>query len=203
MTTLYNLYKKASLQLKAYIFMRQLIAGFDRLYPYLQDKGILIDVGCGYGVVSNLISLRRRNLEIYGIDIDKKRILEAQKTVGNRKNIQFQVADLRNITSLPEADVIIFFDVFHHIPKQHHESLLKIALSSLKKGGTILVKDINTFPRWKYWINYIHDTLLNGGSLHFRSRQDWQSMITKYAKITYSETYGFLYPHMLFVITKT
>src|SRR3989344_1175386 len=132
MTTLYNLYKKGPLQLKAYIFMRQLIAGFDRLYHYLPDKGTLIDVGCGYGVVSNLISLRRPNLEIYGIDIDKKRILEAQKTIDSRKNIQFQVADLRNVNTLPPANGFIFFDVFHHIPKQHHENLLKIAISSLK-----------------------------------------------------------------------
>ena len=72
--TLYKYYYPTSLSLKIYIFLRLLVANFNVLISYLPDSGKVLDLGCGFGLLSNLIAEKKKQMLVYGVDIDVKRI---------------------------------------------------------------------------------------------------------------------------------
>jgi 2-polyprenyl-3-methyl-5-hydroxy-6-metoxy-1,4-benzoquinol methylase len=154
-------------------------------------KGTTLCLGCGYGVLETLLALSNPQLFITASDLDEKRIAMAKKAVHDVPNINFQVLDVTKIVPSGNYDVIIFADLLHHLGKGEQEKLLDILLAMLKRGGTLIMKDVDTTPRWKYWWNYLHDSLMAGQPLNYKS-SDYYSQyfrdkknnvkMTKYAR---------------------
>ncbi len=174
-----------------------MIAQFQYVLSNVPQKGTILDVGCGYGVLSNLISISYPNVHVIGIDTDANRIAVAQSTIGSRKNIQFKLADASTLDAYGTVDAVIFFDVLHHIPCNLQQNSINKALSSLKPNGTIIIKEINTYPKWQYLVNLFHDKALNGGPLCYRSNDEWKKLLQKENIMCQTMEYGLIYPHVL------
>jgi len=140
---------------------------FEKLTKNL--KGETLCLGCGYGVLETLLALDNSQLSITASDLDEKRIVIAEKAVHDVPNIKFKVLDVTKIVPSGNYDVIIFADLLHHLGKGEQEKLLDILLAMLKNSGTLIMKDVDTTPRWKYWWNYLHDSLMAGQPLNYKS----------------------------------
>lgn len=161
-----------SLGVRLYTILRLSIfpmSWFEELAKNL--KGETLCLGCGYGVLETLLALSNPQLSITASDLDEKRIVIAKKAVRNVSNINFQVLDVTKIVPIGNYDVIIFADLLHHLGKGEQEKLLDILLAMLKNGGTLIMKDVDTTPRWKYWWNYLHDSLMAGQPLNYKSAE--------------------------------
>lgn len=132
---------------------------FAEIVPSLPKQGRLVDIGCGYGLVANLVSLERPELEIVGIDPDSRRVRGARSTVGTRTTVQFEVADARTYPFHP-GDTALFVDVLHHIPYPDQPPLLTRIARTVGTGGGLVIADIAESPRWKYLLTYLVDVLL-------------------------------------------
>jgi 2-polyprenyl-3-methyl-5-hydroxy-6-metoxy-1,4-benzoquinol methylase len=202
-----RLYPKLSIISRIFCYLRWQIAPFKDIIDLLPPKGNILDVGCGYGLLSNLIALEKPKCQIHGIDIDEKRIDIAKETSAERNNIHFQMMDIAK-SKLPKSryDVIIFFDVFHHVSFKAQEELLKQCVSLLSNKGKIIVKEIDKNPKYKYYWNMLHDKLVTLFSkLYFRSEHEWTDLFNEYEYTTISRqksNKGILYPHVIFVLEK-
>src|SRR3989344_7137228 len=154
-----NLYDFLGPKERLYIKLRWRLCPFFLIERFLPSRGKIIDVGCGYGLLANLISLNK-NRDVYGFDLNAKRISIAKKTTGNRKNIHFELKNVKDL-KLGSCDAIVMSDFLHHIPYKEQEALIKQAAGKLKKKGIIIIQDIGKKPLWKYLFASNLDLILN------------------------------------------
>ena len=85
-----------------------------RILKSIKNNGNIMEVGCGLGIVSNIIKKSMEHSNIYGIDISETAI---QKAILNYKNIKFSVGDISS-TSFKfnkKMDVIILNQMLWYI----------------------------------------------------------------------------------------
>lgn len=202
-----NLYPNLSFVARIFFRLRFLIAPFEEIRVFLPNAGKILDIGCGHGILTNLIAFWRPKCQVTGIDIDVKRIEEAGKSVGKRNNIKFIQADLTK-QSIPTASYqsIICFDILHHVPYDIQTDIIKKSSQILKPEGNFILKEIDSQPKWKYLWNFFHDKLMTkGNNLFFRPKSEWIDLLTANNLIIKKCLFinkGIFYPHVLIVATK-
>jgi trans-aconitate methyltransferase len=104
----------------------------------LNGNEALLDIGCGDGKITELISKKLIQGKVVGIDKSKDMIRFAKQKYTNDKfsNLTFRVSDACNFLFENEFDVIYSNAALHWIEDQ--ASVLKNAYNSLKKNGRIL-----------------------------------------------------------------
>jgi 2-polyprenyl-3-methyl-5-hydroxy-6-metoxy-1,4-benzoquinol methylase len=128
------------------------------LDQYLPKQGLILDLGCGYGVFSHLISTACPSRIVVGIDMASHRIEVAKKSVIPERNVKFYVEDIRK-AQIPQCDAIIMIDVLYMLPYQEQEQMLTRCYERLNNGGVLVIKDNARSPRWKYAYMYIEEMI--------------------------------------------
>ena len=154
---------KIPVRVRLYLIFRRLIIPFEIIEQYVPKNGNVVDVGCGYGIFTNLLALKAKKRNVVGIDIDQKKVTIANEIYGHNPNINFICSNITD-TQLPNTDIITVIDVLHHIPSENLQSkLLNSCFLALSHGGKLIIKDLDIKPRWKYWFNLLHDFLMTKG----------------------------------------
>ena len=178
---LVSLYDDQDAYVKFYANMRSRLLKLDYYLELLPDNGLIIDVGCGYGVLANYLSLCCPNNSILGIDLDSKRINVAVRTIGKRKNISFEAVDATQ-WDWPSCSGITMTDFLHHVPASIHEKVLNAAIHSLENDGILLIAEVDpdAKPFYRYWTSYMSDRILYPLSKsYFRHYWSWQDILSK------------------------
>jgi SAM-dependent methyltransferase len=163
---------------RLYAEFRVGLARFDLVEHHLPARGLVLDLGCGYGIASNYLALASPGRTVIGIDWDKERIAVARQTIAGRSNPQFLEGDVISL-DLPRADIVFMNDFLHHLLPADQLAVLKHVSEVLEKGATLLIHEVNTVPRWKFWCSWVSDMLLykfQGG--HFRGPDDWVQLLS-------------------------
>lgn len=71
------------------------------------DLRRIVEIGCGDGVFSNVLSLLFPDIEVIGIDTDRDKIAYARSTIGYRRNVKFICANATVLSEIP-CDRIIY-----------------------------------------------------------------------------------------------
>jgi 2-polyprenyl-3-methyl-5-hydroxy-6-metoxy-1,4-benzoquinol methylase len=133
----------------AHVLIRALTCPLGPLMSLFPGQGRILDVGCGHGLLINLLSRdsSRGALELCGIDHDPAKIKIAQGAA--RPGVTFST---RAIQALPEAsfDVISIVDVLYAVKRQSWSPILDHCFQAMKPEGTLIVKEVIDQPRWKY-----------------------------------------------------
>jgi trans-aconitate 2-methyltransferase len=101
-----------------------------KLYRKLCKTGIssnskILEIGCGIGTMTYLLSRKIKKGKIESIDISPKSI-EYAKTNLIQTNIHFTTADILDYEpSVLHFDIILLFDVLEHIPGEKHTTVFK------------------------------------------------------------------------------
>lgn len=178
------LYKNNNLMARLYVEIRLLLTPFEKVVEYLPEKGVIYDLGCGFGIFSNILALSSIKREVIGIDLSNERIKAAKETVGKRKNIKFINSNLKNI-NLKKCGSIVIYDVLHHMTYKAQEELLGECFNKLDENGLLIIKDNNTTPMWKFFWNYIHEIITmvllitKGDRLSFRTKNGFINLLFK------------------------
>jgi len=125
------------------------------LDKYLPQSGVIIDLGCGYGLVSNLLALESER-HLIGVELSEQRAAIATKSVGDRRNIEFLTEDATKY-EMPRCHVVVLLDVLCLLPNDAKTKILARVYDSLGKNGLLIVKDTAKIPRWKYLYTYIEE----------------------------------------------
>ncbi|MGC8874799.1 MAG: class I SAM-dependent methyltransferase [Chloroflexia bacterium] len=157
-----GLYGTAAPGVRAYVRLRPWILPFEAIDRSVPQRGLILDVGCGYGVLANWLALSARERFVVGIDRDVKRIVVAQRTVGNRTNIAFLVADALRVP-LEAWDGIVLTDFLHHLPRPEQDRFLVEVHRRLRPCGVLAIREVGERPRWKHLMSRLADGVLYPG----------------------------------------
>ena len=105
----------------------RLISLYKRLSKLgLQSNSKILELGCGVGIFTKLLSKQVSTGLIEAVDLSEKSIASAQNEMKSKENIQFGVADV--VSYQPrnsDFDFITLMDVIEHIPLGQHDRLFQ------------------------------------------------------------------------------
>jgi ubiquinone/menaquinone biosynthesis C-methylase UbiE len=158
---------------------------------------IVLDIGCGTGIVLLELNKLSKFKKIIGCDIDNYLFV----------NVPFK--KMESINKLPfknkEYDIAMFNDVLHHTTFKNQEKLLKEAIRVAK---TILIFELKPTVIGKicdYVLNKIHNPNMNV-PYTFRTRTGWEKLFTdqgiKYKAKNVKSPRWYPFTHVAFKLTK-
>lgn len=120
-----------------------------RLVPLLPKKAtVILDAGCGRGVISRAIVRRYPNAQLEGIDADSA-VQQRNRLITDRAGLDnccFEVADLNNFQREGRYDLIVSVDNLEHV--QDDVGVLSNFYASMKPGGILVVHAPHYYRRW-------------------------------------------------------
>jgi 2-polyprenyl-6-hydroxyphenyl methylase/3-demethylubiquinone-9 3-methyltransferase len=134
---------------RLFVRARAALSDLAALERHAPRDGAILDLGCGHGLVSNLLALGSPARDVTGIDIDAEKVAAAQRTVGARTNVRFLIADATTFIGGPYAAITVA-DVFYLIPPEGQRDLLAACARMLAPDGVLIWKSQVRRPRWKY-----------------------------------------------------
>jgi SAM-dependent methyltransferase len=165
----------------------------------LQDGDVLIDVGCGTGLMLALLDEAARAVRegrwstgrrqpprferLIGIELrpgvadTARQILDGAATI---------VAEDVQRADLPPASAILVFDVLHMVPAAGQEVVIERLAGTLQLGGVLLLREADASGGWRFVFVRLGNTLkalvtFNWGQrFHFRTAAEWQRMLASH-----------------------
>ena len=128
----------------------------------LPPGGVLVDVGCGQGLMLALLAEVASDAstgawdgrcappvfdQLVGIETRPRVAALAQRALGDAATIE--VGDARQRSSRA-CKAFLFFDVLHMMPPADQERLIERMGSSLEPGGVILVREADASAGWRF-----------------------------------------------------
>jgi cyclopropane fatty-acyl-phospholipid synthase-like methyltransferase len=148
---------------RAFLLARMAVAPLGPLEPELRAlRGRVLSLGCGHGAIDRYIAEINPDVEIDGVDLDEKRIAQAQQTQARAPRVHVAVADVTEFQAGAGYDAALAIDVLHHVPADTHGRILEALHRSLRPGGTVLIKEMASEPRRQYHWNRMHDRIVAG-----------------------------------------
>jgi 2-polyprenyl-3-methyl-5-hydroxy-6-metoxy-1,4-benzoquinol methylase len=135
-------YKNISLCMRIYLILRWITTPYYSMTEHLPSNGKILDLGCGYGLLTLALAQNSSNRCVLGFDIDNNRIQAAQKSTEDIKNIRFLIADL---TSLPceQFNGIALIDVMQYFPISQQFLIFRQMYAALETGGIMIVRGLD------------------------------------------------------------
>lgn len=119
----------------------------------LAEKSVLVDVGCGYGMMGFLLSkFMKEKASIYGFDLEKKHIAKAKKLAAadhSGKKFSFEVADAYAIPLEDDfSDITVCQTLLIHLkdPQRAISEMIRVT----KPGGLIVAFEPNNMASVLY-----------------------------------------------------
>jgi trans-aconitate 2-methyltransferase len=110
---------KTSVNLRHYSIVTKLIKSG------LKKNSKVIEIGCGIGTLTGLILNYISKGHLVGVDISDESIKIANERLGNAKNMELLVSDMKNFNHNIKFDFVVLPDVLEHIPENDHPNLFK------------------------------------------------------------------------------
>ena len=194
---------------RLHMIIRWRVCPLPKIAALVPQSGVILDLGCGHGLFTQLLARSAPQRRVIGIDLDADKIKVAQQL--NLPNLEFAVGDVADV-DVPPSQAVTITDVFYLVPYDIQEKLLAICADKLAPGGVIVLKEMSEVPRWKVFLNWLEETLAVkvlritvGADFYFRPRSEWQKLFEQlgFTVETIPLDRGYYHPHVVFVAKKT
>ena len=186
----------------------------------LPPGGLLLDVGCGQGLMLALLAEVRAEARsgrwpdpldppvferLVGIDSRHRVAALARRILA--EDAEILAADVRAHAPEP-CDAVLLFDVLHMMPATAQEAVIGALARALKPGGTILVREADAAAGWRFRAVQAGNLLKAlafghwGQRFYFRSREEWRRLFESagFAVETRAAGDGTPFGNVLFVL---
>lgn len=162
----------------------------------LPDRGRLLDLGCGRGLLLSLLRAAHgchragtwpsgwpappADLELTGIDLQAAHVLVACAALGDRARLEAR--DLRDL-DFPAAEAIVLLDVLLYLDEDEQERALGKAAAALESGGLLLLREADAGAGVAYGMSQLSERLLEAmrgrplARLRYRRAAKWISLL--------------------------
>ena len=157
---------------------------------------VLLDVGCGQGLMLALLAEARRDLRAGTwvgpaapcfdtmIGIETRPRVAAFARAALQQEAEVLTQDARG-AGLPTANVVLLFDVLHLMNATEQERLLTTVLQSLRPGGVVVIREADAAAGWRFAVvragNRIKALAVGEWkqTFHFRTAAEWMSCLER------------------------
>ncbi|MBI4645623.1 MAG: 1-acyl-sn-glycerol-3-phosphate acyltransferase [Bacteroidia bacterium] len=115
---------------------------FEAINSLIPHKGIITDIGCGYGFICYMLWFVSNDRKITGIDNDEEKIQIAENCPAKNQNIEFICSNLNNL-NLKSSDVFILNDILLNLPETDKKFILSKCISNLNPEGKLIIRNGN------------------------------------------------------------
>lgn len=165
---------------RLYNYLRLAIMPLEEIVAVVPKKSTILDVGCGYGLLDIYLAQTSQNRTVIGSELNQRRVRIAQTISQDLENVNFFEENLLHLDRVKtfNIDCILLIDLLHHVSFAQQSELLAKIYDLLPTGGTLVIKDLDDRPAFKYYWNLIHDKLVTGfDRLYFSSALQQRSKI--------------------------
>jgi len=205
-------YQDNSFFTKLHVGIRFITCPFLKIEEFIPLSGVILDYGCGHGLFAHLLRASSGERLVYGFDISRDKIKQANKTQIKEKKIIF-FDDPDNLAALlKRVDCVALLDVLCYLPDRDRKELLENFSRQLNVGATLLVKDIAKSFSLKYLYTYLQEFICvkllkvtRAKTLNFFESKSLFKLLQNigFAVEEKDLSQGYLYPHTLFVCRKS
>ena len=123
---------------------------FPTIEHLVPSRGRILDVGSGHGLFPIYLAMSSADRDITGVDVDQAKTALAQQAA-ERAGVAvcFKAVDPSWRVD-GTWDSVTIVDVLYLLGAEGARAQLQAAARALAPGGTLIVKEIDTNPRWKY-----------------------------------------------------
>lgn len=107
----------------------------------LKKNSKVLEIGCGIGSLTRLISKKIKYGKITGVDISAKTIAFNREKYKSFKNMDFIVSDMTDFSSSEKFDFVVLPDVLEHIPIEAHDNIFK-TIKKITHANSIIIINI-------------------------------------------------------------
>lgn len=155
---LLSLYADSSLVTRIHVRVRWATCPFPAVAAELPAAGRILEIGCGHGLLSLLLAQASPDRLVHGVDVDQDK-LDAARGAAVRGDLSASF-DVTSGGDLPAGpwDGIAIVDVLYLLDAATQTDVVRAAAEQLAPGGTLVVKEMATTPRWKARWNAAQET---------------------------------------------
>lgn len=143
------------------------VCPFDALLPYLPERGALLDIGCGHGLLGWLLAEARPALDYWGADVDGHKIqlgrsAFAAHPAGNLAS-HLHAGEVGSWAERPaQFTAITILDVLYLLPLPLQKQLFDLSCSLLARtpGAALLLKILPVMGRADRWRTFVQESLM-------------------------------------------
>jgi 1-acyl-sn-glycerol-3-phosphate acyltransferase len=106
----------------------------------IPKKNKILDIGCGYGFLSYILSFTSAEREILGVDYDEEKINVAQHGFLKSAQLNFKYENVLD-HQFEKYDTIILSDVLHYLQPDEQNKVLSNCINSIPDDGMVIVRD--------------------------------------------------------------
>jgi 2-polyprenyl-6-hydroxyphenyl methylase/3-demethylubiquinone-9 3-methyltransferase len=201
-----------TLPLKERLFVRGRLASAPLEALAERARGtVMLDVGCGHGVLVALLAEGHPERRIVGIDPDARKIAWAHASIGRNRQVELRACTIEALAAERPAafDCLMVADVLYLLAPAAWPAFLGAARRLLRPGGRLVLKEAEDDGSWRtakaLWQERLMVRLLSrthsSGAIGFASRASLTDALTT-AGFIIDETApfarGYSTPHLLF-----
>lgn len=159
-----RLYRDQSFSCRSYLRVRRVLVPLAAIERHLPERGRILDVGCGFGLLANFVAMRSPARTVWGIDMAARRIDVARRASGALPNVRFESADVRSLDARG-FDAVMLIDVLHYFPPSSQAEIVAACRRALVPAGTLVCRDAVRERGARFWWNWLHEALMVGSGL--------------------------------------
>ena len=74
--------------------------------------------------------------------------------------VEAEGIDITHLNLSEQYDAIVASDIFYLVPPDMYARIIEDISKALVEGGIFILKEMDRRPLWKYWINYLQETIM-------------------------------------------
>lgn len=127
-------------------------------FEELPDNPKILEIGCGIGVISNMLRLIIPDSSVDGIDINEKLIQVAETSFG-RENVNFQVGDITKFKKkdIQQYDLIYVYKIYM---EEYEQNNFEYELLSKMKNGSYLYSFDSSIEKLPKNCSFVHEDII-------------------------------------------
>lgn len=196
-----------------YCRLRLLTCPFGRISEFVPARGRILDLGCGFGVLSFLLSASLPSRQIIAVDCRAERLRSSARVAEENgfESLSFVQGDILSLPYPGPADCILLVDVLYQLPFEEKIAVIRKCYETLANDGVLLVKETDAGPGWKALFCYLQEIIfarlikLNRERVEPLTCAAWMKLLAEEGLSVGIRRIdkGYPYPHVLFVCRKT
>lgn len=158
-----------------FVDLPDLVKKIKNLIP---EQGILeiLEIGCGEGLVTELLAGEYYNSRVTGIDISPKlgRLFR-----GDAMRVFFYKTEIQSFSAENHSnfDLVVIADVIHHIPLKKRGEFLGYVKEILRPGTALVVKDWERTQTLIHALAYFGDRYITGDLVYYYTASELRNLI--------------------------